>query len=392
MAESKSEQTPQAEQPAVHFPVVEGEGEGEEKVPGQLVKAVQEGNCQLVSALLEAQADASFQDDSGRSLLMLAAGCGHRDVAALLLEAGAPWNALDKENNSAGEYALRGGHTELYERLLDAGCRAELLLKYVTEPPAPNHDFLKSKLRFVDNTILDANNDAVMMGWEGPLMDLHARVLCPEPGKDVLNIGFGLGLIDSALQSLSPRTHTIVEAHPDIWAHMHETGWDKKPGVKLVFGRWQDVIGELGSFDGVFFDTFGEHYEAMREFHEHLDHLLKPDGVYSFFNGLAASTTPFFHAVYCRVVELELLQKDLSTQFLSYSVDEILKEEKWRGVRRKYFVLDTYNLPIVQRADIIECGEEPNDPLEEPATAQVKTARDQDVHSEEPSKRQKVEG
>ena len=34
------------------------------------------------------------------------------------------------------------------------------------------------------------------------------------PGADVLNVGFGLGLVDDALQALSPRTHVIVEAHP----------------------------------------------------------------------------------------------------------------------------------------------------------------------------------
>jgi len=321
-------------------------------------------------------------------------------VVALLLEAGAPWNALDKEGDSVGEYALRGGHTDLYERLLDAGCRAELLLSYVTEKPKPNDDFLSTKLRFVDDTILDANNDAVMMGWEGPLMELHAKVLCPEPGKDVLNVGFGLGLIDSALQALGPGTHTIIEAHPDIWDHMHALGWDRKPGVRLVFGKWQDVIGTLGPFDGVFFDTFGEHYEAMREFHQHLDHLLKPDGIYSFFNGLAASTNAFFHAVYCRVAELELLQRDLSTEYVSYSVDEILREEKWRGVRRKYFVLDTYNLPIVRRADIIDCdganeGDEcsvaKDDENAERSASQVEHVREEVPEAAAVSKRQKVE-
>ena len=35
-------------------------------------------------------------------------------------------------------------------------------------------------------------------------------------GGDVLNIGFGLGLVDSAIQSHNPRSHTIVEAHPDV--------------------------------------------------------------------------------------------------------------------------------------------------------------------------------
>ena len=35
-------------------------------------------------------------------------------------------------------------------------------------------------------------------------------------GGDVLNVGFGLGLVDLAIQSNNPRSHTIVEAHPDV--------------------------------------------------------------------------------------------------------------------------------------------------------------------------------
>ena len=32
-------------------------------------------------------------------------------------------------------------------------------------------------------------------------------------------------------------------------------GWDQKPGVRIVFGRWQDVLPQLGTYDGIFFDT-----------------------------------------------------------------------------------------------------------------------------------------
>lgn len=39
-----------------------------------------------------------------------------------------------------------------------------------------------------------------MMSWEGPLMVHHAQVMCPVDGKDVINVGFGLGLIDAAVR------------------------------------------------------------------------------------------------------------------------------------------------------------------------------------------------
>lgn len=86
----------------------------------------------------------------------------------------------------------------------------------------------------------------------------------------MLNVGFGMGIVDTEIQKHNPRTHVIIEAHPDVIASAKERGWGDKPGVRLVQGRWQDVIDELGPFDGIFFDTYGEFAEDMREFHERL--------------------------------------------------------------------------------------------------------------------------
>ena len=49
-----------------------------------------------------------------------------------------------------------------------------------------------------------------------------------------------------------------------IFAQMKAQGWDKKPGVKIVFGRWQDSLQELEKYDGIFFDTYSEYYEDLR--------------------------------------------------------------------------------------------------------------------------------
>ena len=34
-----------------------------------------------------------------------------------------------------------------------------------------------------------------------------------------------------AIQRRQPRSHTIVEAHPDAHAHMLELGWDKRASI-----------------------------------------------------------------------------------------------------------------------------------------------------------------
>lgn len=68
-----------------------------------------------------------------------------------------------------------------------------------------------------------------MMGWERPLMVEHAEAICSS-GGDILNVGFGLGIIDIEIQKRGPASHTIIEAHPDVYQHMLDQGWDKKPG------------------------------------------------------------------------------------------------------------------------------------------------------------------
>lgn len=98
---------------------------------------------------------------------------------------------------------------------------------------------------------------------------------------------------------------------------------------------------------GIFFDTYGEYYEDMREFHQHLPRLLKPGGIYSYFNGLCGDNA-FFHVVYCQLVSLELANLGYATQFIPLPVKDCLSEQAWEGVKQKYWQLDTYHLPVVQ--------------------------------------------
>ena len=151
-----------------------------------------------------------------------------------------------------------------------------------------------------------------------------------------MNVGFGMGIFDGYVRDRRPavRSHTIVEAHPDVYAHMRRQGWTdpkRSPNVTVRFGRWQDVLRPIAeandrlpggaadpraiAFDGVFFDTYGEAYEDMRAFHELLPRIVRPGGTYSYFNGLAPDNI-FFHAVYCRVAALELKRLGFETCLL----------------------------------------------------------------------------
>ena len=131
-------------------------------------------------------------------------------------------------------------------------------------------------------------------------MKRTADLLLTKPGLRVLNVGHGLGIIDTYFQSHSPHSHHIVEAHPAVLAKLREGGWYEQPGVVIHEGRWQDVLPGLLQenlmFDAIYFDTFAEDYRALREFFsEYAIGLLDPQGGrdnsggrWGFFNGLGA--------------------------------------------------------------------------------------------------------
>ncbi|OVA17069.1 Ankyrin repeat [Macleaya cordata] len=306
-----------------------------------------------VKSLIDSGGDVSYFDGEGLTPLMHAAKNGHTEIVKILLEAGAPWNALSPSNISAGDFAMDSGHQEAFDLLLNAGIQAELVLGTIARVDRKNDasdgDYLEERVSFSEDKLMDSNSKAVMMAWEKPLMEAHAKAVC-SGGGHVLNIGFGMGLVDTAIQQYAPVTHTIVEAHPEVYERMLRTGWGEKENVKIVFGRWQDVLSQLESYDGIFFDTYGEYYEDLREFHQHLPTLLKPSGIYSFFNGLCGGNA-FFHVVYCQLVSLELGNLGYSTQYIPLPVKDCLGEEVWEGVKHKYWQLDTYYLPVCQSSE-----------------------------------------
>lgn len=118
-----------------------------------------------------------------------------------------------------------------------------------SENAAPNGNYLEDRVSFSEDKLMDSESKAVMMAWEKPLMEAHAKAVC-SAGGHILNIGFGMGLVDSAIQQYNPASHTIVEAHPLVYQRMLSAGWGDKDNVKIVFGRWQDVLPQLGTYDG----------------------------------------------------------------------------------------------------------------------------------------------
>lgn len=140
------------------------------------------------------------------------------------------------------------------------------------------------RLTFDEKTLRDHDGKAIMMEWEKPIMEAQAKTVCQNGGK-ILNVGFGMGYIDDAIQTYDIEHHTIIECHPDVWAKMKEDGWLDKPNVECIFGTWQEVMPRLEQegrkFDGVYFDTWDEDDTA---FYMNIARMINPKGIYSWFN------------------------------------------------------------------------------------------------------------
>ncbi|KAG7341472.1 ankyrin repeat domain protein [Nitzschia inconspicua] len=344
----------------------------------QVIDACAQNDLACIEKFLQQDAIFACQQDleTGLSPLMAASQAGHLNLVQQLLELGAPWNAIDRQGKCAGNYATDNQHWDVVNLLVDWGTRAELILGELqrsqqringtaavdlTQDSSTKPDYLQQSLHYnADGTaLLDADEDAVMMEWERPIMRAHAQVLLgdivPPRPRRVLNVGFGMGIIDTILQSdFQPTQHYIIEAHPDVYQKMIQDGWDKKQGVTICHGKWQDVLPQLAAskveFDGIFFDTYAEHAMDMEDFHRQMtDILVKPGGIYSFFNGLAPDNL-FFHGVACNVIKLQLDKLGFDTEFLTcqIQVQNINNDKVWQGIRRKYWHnRDVYYLPRV---------------------------------------------
>lgn len=152
---------------------------------------------------------------------------------------------------------------------------------------APDHeymterDFLDTDLTFSDAEITLPDGFEVMMEWERPIMERSAEIVCHNRG-DVLNVGFGMAIIDTAIQQQGATSHTIIEAHEQVMEKARRWAEDKQ-GVNLVHSTWQEALGGLPQFDGIYFDTL---MPPMVPFLERVPSMLKQDGVFLYFQSM----------------------------------------------------------------------------------------------------------
>lgn len=220
----------------------------------------------------------------------------------------------------------------------------------LANPDVNSADYLASDLEYSGDRLLDSDKNAVMMEWETEIMNKSVEKMVPASGLKTMNVGYGMGIIDGAFLAKNPAMHHIIEAHPQVHKRMREHGMYDKPNVRVHEGRWQDVLPKLLDegvvLDGIYFDTFAEDYKDLKMFfQDYVIALLDSKGTFGFFNGLGADRQVCYD-VYTRIVEMDLFDAGMDTEWMDIQIPDLDVKEEWKGVRHKYWVgVNPYKLP-----------------------------------------------
>lgn len=130
--------------------------------------------------------------------------------------------------------------------------------------PGKDHK-LESDLTDISNETL--SDDRIMEDWQVPLMSWMANAAASK-GGDILEIGFGRGVSASFIQNHKISSHTIIEMNgPCIETHFKPWRAARpKASITLRHGRWQDILPELGQFDGILFHAFPMNETEFEEY------------------------------------------------------------------------------------------------------------------------------
>ena len=183
-----------------------------------------------------------------------------------------------------------------------------------------------------------------MDGQEDLIMERSAEVLFKNKPKSVVNIGYGLGIIDGYIKSYNPEKHTIVELHPDAAALARSNGF-----TDVVNSDWRvwlaDCVSKGIRFDSIYFDTYiiNKKLHEWVNFGHEVDSILNDGGIFCWFNGGAAEKS--------EVTEMmQHLYPDWKLHSETISIEDIVKrheengngEPDWDSIRKQDYKLNWF--------------------------------------------------
>ncbi|MCH8567737.1 MAG: ankyrin repeat domain-containing protein [Balneolales bacterium] len=96
-------------------------------VSNTFLDAVEQGDFNQVTQLLESGADANACDEHQRSAAYKAAKKGHLAILKLLAAEGADLNIIDNRGTNALYWAAINGHLDVASFLIENGCKADVV-------------------------------------------------------------------------------------------------------------------------------------------------------------------------------------------------------------------------------------------------------------------------
>ncbi|WDV08483.1 ankyrin repeat domain-containing protein [Lysinibacillus irui] len=143
-----------------------GSEEVKTDLTGELLKAAEKGDIEVLRKVLEQKVDINAQDANKRTALMIATYNQDVEAAKLLIEAGADVNIQDSMQNTPFLYAGAEGYLDILKLTIQAGADPTILNGYggTALIPAAEHGHVEVIEELLTNTDINVNH-VNHLGW-----------------------------------------------------------------------------------------------------------------------------------------------------------------------------------------------------------------------------------